>query len=316
MMARVFPNALLAAPMKVGLVMPNAWDDPSRNVADWSAIRNCAQAAEAAGLDSIWVYDHMMYDLGGSRPVGHHEAWTLLTGLAGITTHVELGTLVVATPFRSPALLAKMAATFEEVSGGRLILGLGCGWHEPEFRAFGYPFDHRVARFEEAVQIITELVRTGRCTFEGRWYATEGAEILPPSRRPDGSTTPIHIAGRGPRMLRSVVAYADACNIAWVDTPDQLPSKIGPIQDALRNTGRDPSTLAMSVGTHLVLGKRTEHAHGAAQRAGSGSTPEVAHMLAQYQSLGVQHLIVALTPNSAASIAILGDAVAQAASSF
>jgi Luciferase-like monooxygenase len=134
--------------MKVGLVLPQAPEDGAG--ATWSEIGSLARHAEAGGIDSLWVCDHFFYREGDGSEVGYHEAWTLIAALAATTTRVELGTLVLATSFRPPGLLAKMAVTADEVSGGRMTLGLGCGWNEPEYTAFGYPFDHRVGRFEDA----------------------------------------------------------------------------------------------------------------------------------------------------------------------
>ena len=106
--------------------------------------------------------------------------WTILSALAAVTKRVEIGTLVLATSFRSPGLLAKMAVTADDVSGGRIILGVGCGWHEPEYEAFGLPFDHRVGRFEEALQVLAPLVRGERATLRGRWTDATDAVVLPP----------------------------------------------------------------------------------------------------------------------------------------
>src|SRR5438128_5534631 len=125
---------------------------------------------EAAQLDSIWVYDHLLYRWPGRPADGIWECWTMLSALAAATQRVEIGTLVACTQFRNPALTAKMAATLAEVSGGRLTLGLGAGWHKPEFDAFGFPFDHRVSRFDEAIGIITPLLREGRVDFAGTYY--------------------------------------------------------------------------------------------------------------------------------------------------
>src|SRR3954451_12371859 len=151
-------------------MLPQAAADGSGGT--WHDIAALAAQAEAGGIDSLWLSDHFFYRADGGAvgtETGYHEAWTLLSALAATTTTVELGTLVLATSFRSPGLLAKMAATADDVSGGRLILGLGCGWHEPEYSAFGYPFDHRVGRFEDAISIIAPLVRGERVTFSGAY---------------------------------------------------------------------------------------------------------------------------------------------------
>src|SRR4051812_12310629 len=152
-------------PMRVGVIMPIAEGDAT-GAPSYAAIRALARQAEAAGFDSIWVYDHLLFRFPEQPTGGIWEAWTLLAALAEATERVELGTIVLCVPFRNPAVLAKMADTLEEISGGRLILGLGAGWHQPEFDAFGIPFDHKVDRFEEALQIITSLLR------EAKWIST------------------------------------------------------------------------------------------------------------------------------------------------
>src|SRR3954452_9402831 len=123
-----------------------------------------ARAAEAAGFDSIWMGDHLLYRGDGRGERGPWEAWTLLSALAAVTERVELGPLVACASFHPPGLIAKMAATLAEVSGGRFVLALGAGWNEAEFRAFGIPFDHRVARFEESFTIIRRLLDGERVT--------------------------------------------------------------------------------------------------------------------------------------------------------
>ncbi len=137
--------------MKIGIVLPMAEAD-GPGAGGWPQIRRLAQLAEAGGIDSLWVYDHLVFRMAGEAEDGIHEAWTLLAALAAVTERAELGTIVLGTAFRPPALTAKMAATLDEIAHGRLILGLGTGWHEPEYQAFGYPFDHRAGRFEEALR--------------------------------------------------------------------------------------------------------------------------------------------------------------------
>ena len=163
--------------MKVGLMLPMGEDEASGHVPPWSTLRDMALTAEERGLDSVYLADHLLFR-DGSGTEGIHEAWTVLSAVAALTSRVEIGPLVLAVPFRNPALTAKMAAELDEVSGGRLVLGLGCGWHEPEFEAFDFPFDHRVGRFEEALGIIIPLLREGRVRFDGRWHRAN-AELRP-----------------------------------------------------------------------------------------------------------------------------------------
>src|SRR5918995_532004 len=151
--------------MKIGLMLPLAADETS----GYTDLRAMAIAAEGGGLDSVWGADHLIFR-DGDETTGIHECWTVLTAVAAVTSRVEIGPLVLALPFRNPALTAKMAAALDEVSDGRLILGLGCGWHRPEFDAFDYPFDHRVGRFEEALNVMLPLLRDGKVDVTGQWH--------------------------------------------------------------------------------------------------------------------------------------------------
>ena len=200
--------------MKVGLVLPQAPEDGDG--ASWSEIAHLARLAEDAGADSLWVCDHFL-DRAPGREVGYHEPFTLLAALAAATSVIGLGTLVAATSFRSPGLLAKIAATLDSIARGRLILGLGCGWHEPEYRAFGYPFDHRVGRFEEVVSALRPLLDGERVSMAGTWNRLEDAVILPsPVRR-----IPIVIAAEGPRMMTLTARHADGWQTGWFGLPDE-----------------------------------------------------------------------------------------------
>jgi alkanesulfonate monooxygenase SsuD/methylene tetrahydromethanopterin reductase-like flavin-dependent oxidoreductase (luciferase family) len=184
----------------------------------WTALREVAELGEAVGFDTLMAPDHLLFrrsppgnvpavDMPEGKSRGIWEAWSVLSSVAAITRGVQLGPLVACTGFRNPALLAKMAETLDEISGGRLLLGLGAGWHQPEFEAFGYPFDHRVGRFEEALRIIVPLLREGQVDFEGQYYRARDCEIRPRGPRPSG--VPIFIGAQGPRMMRLCARYAD-----------------------------------------------------------------------------------------------------------
>ncbi|MBA3587889.1 MAG: LLM class flavin-dependent oxidoreductase, partial [Chloroflexi bacterium] len=222
--------------MKIGLMLPLGADE----TAGFADLRALAMAAEEHGLDSVWGADHLIFRDEGET-TGIHECWTVLTAIAAVTSRVEIGPLVLALPFRNPALTAKMAAELDEVSGGRLILGLGCGWHEPEFDAFGYPFDHRVSRFDEGLQVVVPLLRNGRVTYSGKYHHAADAELRPLPVREGGP--PILIAGKQPRMLQLVARHADQWNAAWYGHPDQadeLRERLGNLRTALDAAGRDP----------------------------------------------------------------------------
>src|SRR5581483_9766972 len=163
--------------MDVGIVLPIEDVLPELGpLESYARVRALTLKAEELGFHSVWVGDHMLFRNFEMTPMvegtrGAWESWTILTGLAEATSRIRLGPWVTATPLRNPAILAKTAATLDEVSGGRFILGLGAGWNKPSFDAFGMPFDHRFDRFEEALQIIVPLVRDGHVDFEGEYYS-------------------------------------------------------------------------------------------------------------------------------------------------
>jgi alkanesulfonate monooxygenase SsuD/methylene tetrahydromethanopterin reductase-like flavin-dependent oxidoreductase (luciferase family) len=181
--------------VKIGVILPAAEADGPGETPGWPAIRSFARAAEAQGLDSVWMFDHLFDQTEAGSIQGMHEAWTIVSAVAASTERVEIGTLVLCTSFRSPGLTAKMAVSADEVSAGRVTLGLGAGWHDPEYDAFGFPKDHRVARFEESLRIITPLLRGERVTVTGRYHRTRDARLFPPARR----AIPILVAGEGLR---------------------------------------------------------------------------------------------------------------------
>lgn len=194
--------------MKIGMTLPQRRDDGKG--APWEDLRELAWLAEAGGADSLWVADHYFYR-DENVEIGLHEAFTLLTAVAAVTRTVQVGPLVACTSFRSAGMLAKVAATLDAVSGGRLILGLGCGWHEAEYRAFGHPFDHRVGRFEEVVAAVRPLLRGERVSVKGRWLELDDAVIVP---KPEHEV-PLLVASNGPRMLDITARLAEAWQAAW-----------------------------------------------------------------------------------------------------
>ncbi|MGH2427879.1 MAG: LLM class flavin-dependent oxidoreductase [Candidatus Limnocylindria bacterium] len=299
--------------MKIGLMLPLGEDEKLGRPPSFAELGALALAAEEHALDSVWGADHLLFRSPGEEgTTGIHEIWTILTAVAAVTERVEIGPLVLAVPFRNPALTAKMAATLDEVSGGRLILGLGCGWHEPEFDAFGYPFDHRVGRFEEALNIIVPLLRTGRSDFSGRWHRASDAALTPRGPRPDGP--PILIAGKQPRMLQLVARHADAWNAAWYGDPgdaSELDERLGRLRAALDEAGRDPATLTLTAGIFVVF-PHLGDVDGAPKRAMRGNAEEVATALAGYRDRNIEHLIVHLWPHTPEAVAELGRAASMA----
>jgi probable F420-dependent oxidoreductase len=265
-----------------------------------------ARRMEAAGLDSIWVYDHLLYRWPGRPTAGIWESWTMLSALAEVTKKVQLGTLVLCTPFRNPALLAKMAATLDEVSGGRLTLGLGTGWHQPEFDAFGYPFDHRVGRFEEALQIISPLLKHGRVDFSGTYHRASNCELIPPGPRPNGP--PLLIAGKGPRMLRLIARYADSWNTAWFATATTAQNSIELMRQACEAEGRDPASLGLTVSVPVAFLDLGGPPSGRSEYL-TGSPEVIAETLGGFQALGAQHVMVEFSPYTSTALERFAEAV-------
>jgi alkanesulfonate monooxygenase SsuD/methylene tetrahydromethanopterin reductase-like flavin-dependent oxidoreductase (luciferase family) len=232
-------------PLKVGVILPDTEREMGGADPRWKDVSAMAQRAEAAGFDSLWVTDHLIHRYPGMEPQGPWECWSNLAALAAITSRIEIGPVVCCTGFRNPALLAKMADTIDEISGGRLILGLGAGWNEPEYRAFGFPYDRRVSRFEEALTIIHGLLKTGRVDFDGTYHQAIDCELRPRGPRPAGP--PIMIGSSAPRMLGLLARYGDQWNAWAVQSLEELAEMLA--SDAEAGVAHaqlmiDPDTLA------------------------------------------------------------------------
>ncbi len=235
--------------MRIGMTVPLGYGDLEDGRAPtFAQTFDFSQRAERAGLDSIWVYDHLIFRFPGEPDEGLNEAWTILSALAPVVPRVELGALVMCSSFRNAGLMAKMGQTLDDVSGGRLILGLGCGWHEPEYAAFGFPFDHLVGRFEEDLQVVKRLLDGERVDFEGRWSKYDGAMLLPPpARRP-----PILVAAKGERMLRLTAQHTDAWNTAWFGGLDDVArQRVADLDAACDEVGRPRREIRRTIGIRL-----------------------------------------------------------------
>lgn len=286
--------------MQIGVVL--IIEGEAHSTPRYRDVRARALEAEAQGLDSIWLYDHLLFRNNGPE-VGQWECFTLLAALAEATSRLTLGPLVACSPFRNPALLAKIAVTLDEVSGGRFVLGVGAGWNEPEFRAFGFPFDQRVGRLEEAVQIIGPLLREGRVDFSGRYERAPDCAILPRGPRPNGP--PLMVAAFKPRMLRLAARYADHLTTTFDLDGRQRRDEIAAI---CAEIGRDPATLALSHSLWVAfpdLGPVPEH-----RRDSSCSTVDaVVTALERCAALGLDHVMVDVLPHTPAAQERLAEAV-------
>ncbi len=277
--------------MKLGIILEIGEGSLEGRTPTFQDLQAQAQAAEQSGLDSLWVADHLIYRFPGEEESAPWEAFTMLSALAAVTTRVELGPMVACTSFRPPALLAKMADALDEVSRGRFILGLGAGWHQPEYEAFGYPFDHLASRFEEALQVIVPLLRDGHVDFQGNYYRVNNCVLRP--RGPSKAGPPILIGAKRPRMLRLVARYADAWNTAWHVDPAVVQQRYEQLQAACAEVGRDPATITLTAGTIVRLQSGED---AASERAITGTQEEIARQLHDFADVGVAHLIVILEP--------------------
>lgn len=235
--------------MRIGVTLPLAQGDSADGqVPTFPETLAFARRAESVGIDSVWVFDHLLFRFPNVPQEGLHEAWTTLAALAPGVPRVELGSLVMCSSFRNPALMAKMAVTLDDLSGGRVILGLGSGWHDPEYAAFGFPADHKVGRFAEDLEVTARLLRGERVTLSGTWRQVVDAELVPPAAR----HVPVLVAAKGRRMLRLTATWADAWNTAWFGRVDQrLTTRLADLGEACAEVGRDPATLRRTIGIRL-----------------------------------------------------------------
>lgn len=301
-------------PLKIGLFFPHAQVGADGRVPHWANIQSLAQRAEAVGFDSLWFPDHFFYPRGelglnpDGTPRGEKEAasgfwdcWTLISAVAATVPRVELGTLVSCTGYRNPGVLAKIVDTIEEVSGGRVILGIGGGDSGYEHNALGLSYDNRISRFEEAMTIIHRYFHDGVCDFEGKHYSAHELERRPMGPRPGGPPVMIGTLATGQRMLRLTAQYADLWN-GWIIRNSMSVDAIPPLRDAIdaacEQHGRDPATLGrtLTVGA-TVLGRTMP-----GMETISGTPEEMADTFRAFAREGISHVQIWLTPTSTAGV--------------
>lgn len=300
----------MTRPCRVGLQLPEV-----ERFVPWHEMFDLARAAEAAGLDSLWVGDHLLYDLPGGQTRGPWEAWTSLAALAAVTNRVELGTLVASTSFHHPAMLAKMAATVDAISAGRLIVGLGAGWNAREYGAFGFPFDRRVDRFEEAFGIVRTLLRDGRISHRGEFHTLDDCVLDPPPARPGGP--PLLVGSIAPRMLRITLPHVDAWNVwfsQYGNTVDGFAAVKYRVDEATEAAGRPHGSVAATAAVLVRApggrGRTMGDTAGADVPPAGGPPDEVAAHLAALGAAGATHLQVVLDPITRASVDWLAEVLA------
>ena len=292
----------------VGVQLPEV-----ERVVPWPEMVAMARTAEDVGFDSLWLGDHLLYDLPNGEVRGPYEVWTALAALATVTERVQLGPLVASTSFHAPAMLAKLAATVDAISGGRLILGLGAGWNRREYDAFGFPYDNRVSRFEEAFTIVRELLRTGRSDFHGTYYDVADCVLDPRPSRPAGP--PLMLGSIGPRMMRIGLPHVDSWNVWWSDygnTPDGFAAVRDRVEEAAVAAGRAPGAVEATAAVLVRLPGGGGRLMGEAyddKTVRPVSLDELGGHLRAMADAGAAHVQLVLDPITVESIEAVGAAV-------
>jgi probable F420-dependent oxidoreductase len=269
--------------------------------ARWPEYVAMARAAEESGFDSIWLGDHLLYRDDGREERGPWEVWTLLAGLAAVTSRVRLGPLVACASFHPPGLIAKMAATVAEISGGRFVLGLGAGWNETEYRAFGLPYDHRVSRFEESFEIVRGMLAGERVTLAGRFWQADDLVLLP---RP-AESVPLMIGSNGERMLSIALPHVDWWNTWYVgygNTVEGFEALNARIAAAAARAGRDPEEVRRSAAVLVELEPDAVKRPRSDEEVEPVSPDSLADHLAALEEVGADEAILILRPITEESI--------------
>lgn len=279
-------------PTSLGVNIPNSERALYTGTPQYADMLAMSRAAAAAGFEVLWFDDHFSFtsddDLRGAW-----DAWTLMAAIAATIPDVYLGPMVACTAYRNPGVIAKMTEMIQDVSGGRFILGLGAGWHKPEYEQFGLRFEPRVSQFEEALEIIHGLISHGEADVQGEYTQANKAVNRP--RAKNGHTTPILIGSTGDRMLKSLARYADAWNTGGGNA-DDLKAKMAKVDAACEAIGRDPATVIRTAG--LTIGD-----------VSSGGTDEAIASLREISDLGFQHVMVRVEPSTPETIAAFAPVV-------
>jgi alkanesulfonate monooxygenase SsuD/methylene tetrahydromethanopterin reductase-like flavin-dependent oxidoreductase (luciferase family) len=286
--------------MRVGVQLPEVERDVR-----WPEIAEMAQAADEAGFASIWVGDHLLYRGGGRPDRGPWDAWTQLASLAALTRRIDLGSLVASTAFHPPGVLARMAASIDEVSGGRFTFGIGAGWNEAEFRAFGFPFDRLASRFEESFEVVRRLLAGEVVTFSGEFHRVEDAVLLPrPARR-----VPLMVGSNGARMLAAALPHVDAWNTwysGYGNTSDGFAKLNAEIDAACVRVGRRPREVRRTACVLVTVGAGGERPHDVAPVAAA----RLAAHLKELRDAGLDEAILVVDPVTERSVREIAQLIA------
>jgi probable F420-dependent oxidoreductase len=290
--------------VRVGIQLPEVERDVR-----WPEYVAMARAAEEVGFDSIWVGDHYLYRGDGRRERGPWEAWTLLAGLAAVTERIQLGPLVACLSFHPPGILAKVAATVDEISGGRLVLGVGAGWNRVEFDAFGIAFERRGTAFAERFDAMRRLLAGERVTAHGAFVDLDEAVVLPaPARVP-----PLMVGSTGPRVLAASLPFVQVWN-TWFDwfgnRPEGFAEKRPFVDDACARAGRDPGEVERSACVLVEWDPASrERPRDAAAPPLAGGPERLADGLRAMAEAGADEVILVADPIKEGSIRDLGEVV-------
>jgi len=285
--------------MGFGFMLPVSDKSAFGGTPRFSDMLEMVQTAEACGYDTVWVADHFIVrndEIGMLR--GVWEGWTLIAALAAQTKRINFGVFVTCVNFRNPGVIAKMTEMIDEISGGRFILGLGAGWHEPDFSMFGLPFDYRVSRFEEAIQIISPFLREGHADYQGKFFQANDAYNLPRGPLASQGGAPILVGTNSPRMMRLTAKYADIWNSDWHQTPDTVKTLLDALDEACALEGRDPATLVRTAGSNLAMPGYL----GVRPNPITGGPEEMAEKVAGFKALGLRHYVAGLDPGTPQSL--------------
>lgn len=298
----------MARRLKVGVQLPEV-----ERYVTWPEMREMAVTAEAVGFDSLWVGNHLLYR-DEDETVGPWEAWSMLAAIGAVTDRIQIGPLVAATSFHNPAMLAKKAVTVDEISDGRLILGIGAGWNRTEYDAYGFAFDHRASRFEEAFTIIRTLLSEGAIDFAGEYYTLRDCELVPRAR-PGG--IPLMVGSEGPRVLKATLPHVDMWNawFAWFgNSPEGAAESIAQMEATCREVGRDPDEVEKTVTVLVTAPGGSSDPRGSPNRSTAypigGTREDIAEGLSAFAAAGVQHVQLIVDPITAASIVWFGGVLA------
>lgn len=299
-----FPKTRRA--MGIGIMMPTSDESAFGGTPRFTDLLAMAQKAEALGFDSIWIPDHFVYRYPGVDKIfGVWEAWTMLAALAARTEKISLCVFVTGLVFRNPGVVAKMAENLDEISQGRFILGLGAGSRHPDFDMLGLPFDYRAGKSEEAIEIISSLLRTGHADYQGRFYQANDAYNLPRGPLSAEGGVPILIGTRGPRMLRLTARFADAWNGDWHASAETVKPLLVELDQACADVGRDPATIIRTAGSNIAFPGN----HQARPNPVTGTDEEIAEIIGGFRELGLQHYIAGIDPCTSESLERLAGIV-------